>query len=256
MIAEPRAHQHAAGGGGVALVEHQVHDQKHAAETLVERIAGGDLVRNAGVADLLFRTDEPLSHGRYRHEKRARHLFGLEPGDRAQGQREPGFERERRVTAGEDQAEHVVFDSDLGRSIIAAQFLEPGNLVGALSSQRAFAELVDRLVAGGPHQPRARRIGDAVARPLNERRFERGLQGILGEIHVSQGAHQAREHPPVVSAKAVSDFALDAHPGRVRFGCDYMSKIMIGRTSIVPVVADGIFAAIAVASSRFSASIR
>ena len=63
---------------------------------------------DAGVADLALGPDEPLRHGRLGHEEGPGDLGRRHAGQRAQGQRHLRLEGQRRVAAGEHQAEPVV----------------------------------------------------------------------------------------------------------------------------------------------------
>src|SRR5207249_6952921 len=59
-------------------------------------------------ANLALRPHEPLRHGRGGHEERARNLVRLEAAQRAEGERDLGLERQRRMAAGEDEAKAIV----------------------------------------------------------------------------------------------------------------------------------------------------
>ena len=91
-----------------AFVEDQVYDGEDGVEPLWQHVRGRDLERDVRVADLVLRTCEALAHRLERDEKRARDLLGREAAERAQGEGDLGVERERRVTAGEDQLEALV----------------------------------------------------------------------------------------------------------------------------------------------------
>ena len=54
----------------------------------------------------------------FRHEERAGDFVGVEAAQRAQRQRDLRFERERGMTAGEDQPEPIVGDLAVTRQII------------------------------------------------------------------------------------------------------------------------------------------
>ena len=61
---------------------------------------------------------------------------------------------------------------------------------------RAASQAVDRLESSGRNEPGAGICGNAVARPLLERRPERVLQRFFGDVEVAQQADQRREHAP------------------------------------------------------------
>ena len=110
-----------------------------------------------------------------------------------------------------------------------------------LRRERAIAaDAVDRAVARGGHEPRARVGGRAVARPALGGDRERLLRGILGELEVAEEADQRGEDAaPLVAEGLLEDRYHSA----------------IGRTSIAPPMrAAGIRAASSIAASRSSAS--
>ena len=124
------------------------------------------------------------------------------------------------------------------------------------ASNRARApQRVDRLEAAGRDEPRARIRRDAVARPLLERRGERVVQRLLGEIEVAEEADERGEHAPRLGAVDVRRSASrDALIGHRSTCC---ANSMIGRTSIAARSrAEGIRDAIWIASFRSLASIR
>ena len=100
------------------------------------------------------------------------------------------------MAAGENQAKPVVFDRlcvgprgvighrDVGGALGLVERVEP----------LAAAQRVDRLEAAGRHEPGARIRRNAVARPLLERRSERVVQGLLGDVEVTQQTDQRGEH--------------------------------------------------------------
>ena len=96
--------------GGIALVEHQVDDVKHRVETIRQLGVRRHLVGNARGADLGLGADDPLGQGRWAGQERARNLLGREPADLAQRQRQLRVRRQRRVAAGENQPQPIVFD--------------------------------------------------------------------------------------------------------------------------------------------------
>jgi hypothetical protein len=76
---------------------------------------------------------------------------------------------------------------------VRAQFLESREKLG-LARKRALAPYaVDRAVAGGGDDPRARVVGRSIARPAFERGCERVLNCVLGELEVAENADQDRD---------------------------------------------------------------
>ena len=82
----------------------------------------------------------------------------------------------------------------------------------------------------------------AVPGPLLESRREGVVHDFLGQVEVADEANQRGQDPARLSAVE----ALDRHQA---------ARSTIGRTSIEPIRTEGMRAAIAVASSRFGASI-
>jgi hypothetical protein len=135
--------------------------------------------RDAGVADLPLRADEPLRERRFGEEEGACDLGRLEAADEAQRQRDLGLRRECRVAAGEDQFEAFVGD---GRLLVV------GKLLGACEQLRLARECllaadpVDRRVPGRRDDPGARVRGRPVARPA----FGGANEGVLPRIAIER----------------------------------------------------------------------
>lgn len=104
LAAEIGAGQAGAGGGRVALVEHQVDHLQDVAQPLGEFLQGRYLVGNPGLADLVLGPHDALGDGAGRGEEGAGDLLGAQVADLAQGQRHLCLGGQRRVAAGEDQA--------------------------------------------------------------------------------------------------------------------------------------------------------
>ena len=142
LRAQLSPHQVLAGGGGVALVEDQVDDREHGVEAVGQRGVARQLERDPGVADLALGPDQALGHGGVGHEERPRDLRPGQAADRLERQRHPRLGRERRVAAGEQQAEPLV--ADLGQAV-GDRVARLGRLFGAPSCSSALA----RRSAGG-----------------------------------------------------------------------------------------------------------
>ena len=108
LVAEVDAHEVVAARRGVALGEHEVGHAEHGGEAVGELVVGRHPVGDVGVGDLAPGPDQPLGHRRLGHEQRPGDLGRGQAADRAQAERHAGLERQRRVAAGEDQAELVV----------------------------------------------------------------------------------------------------------------------------------------------------
>ncbi len=119
------------------------------------------------------------------------------------------------------------------------------------------AYAVDRLVAPRTDQPRPRIVRHSLRRPLFDRSRKGVLLRFLGQIEIAEQTDQSREDPTRLPAKDFFDIAgsARAHAANGRRRLQPVSG-QIGRTSMLPIRAPGMRAAMAVASSRFLASIR
>ena len=191
-----RARQRVAARCRVAFVEDQVDDVQHRVEPIGQLGEGRYLVRNAGVADLAFGAHDALRQRRGRRQERARDLFGFEPAHLAQRQRDAGVRAQRRVAAGEDQAEAVVFDALV---LVCHAGCRDGLELLGHAAQRGIEpgvppQLVDCLESSGRDQPRARVLRHAFARPRVERRRERVVHRFLGPIEIAEQPNQRGQH--------------------------------------------------------------
>ena len=107
-------------------------------------------------------------------EERLRDLLGGEAADLAQRERHLRVGRQRRVAAGEDEAQAIVLDVFVvpGRRCRREWPRPARRRPPSTIEARAPADAVDRLEAAGRDEPGARVRGHAVARPLLERRPE------------------------------------------------------------------------------------
>ncbi len=256
----------------VALVEHEVEDPQHAVEALRQQLAGRHPVRDAGVADLALGPDEALRERRLWDEERAGDLGRRQAAERPQRQRDPTLQRQRRVTAREDQAKaivgdrHVVVGSDVrldGRQVR----LDHGvarELLGLVTQPAAPAEPVDRPVAGGRRDPRAGVVRDAPLGPDLQGGDERVLDRLLGEVEVAEDADERRDRPSLLLPEQAVDELVGGLGGDAQFvdaaptGGDASAcvKSMIGRTSIDPKRIPGHSSPYRSAASRSGASMR
>ena len=152
----------------------------------------------------------------------------VEPGDRAQRERDPSVEGERGVAAGEEQPQPVIRDL----VHVVSHRLELGDLQrggGLLPAHPFPPEPVDRAVAGRGEQPRGGVARHAALRPRAQRLLAGLLPGLFRQVevvgHPDQGGHGA---PRVVPVGAVDDLGDGRHPSTS------------GRTSIVPACTLGI----------------
>ena len=211
----------------IALIENEIEDGEHGAEPAGKVGLGRDPVRDSRVADLALGPDQPLRHGRLRDEEGMRDLRRGEPAQQPQGQRDLGGLRERRVTAGEYQAQPVVAHGALlGRFVAGVQ---QGSLGLPVLTGRLPAEAVDGPVAGGGDDPAGRARRQAVRWPPLYRHGERVLYRIFGDVEVAEGAGQDGHRAAVLGAEDVFD--LRGRRGR-RAGHQSSVSPWNGRTSM------------------------
>jgi len=144
------------------------------------------------------------------------------------------------MAAGEDELEALVGEHCLVQVVVHGErHLEQ---VGLRGQRAVTADAVDRAIARGDHEPAARIRGDAVARPAFGSDCERLLCGLLGEIEIAEEADQGGDDAsPLVAENLLEQCYISTS----------------GRTSTAPPMrAAGMRAAIAIASSRLSASKR
>ena len=172
----------------VSLGEHEVDHGEHAVEAFGERLDGRDAVRDAGVGDLLLGPQQPLAHRVLGREEDPSDRRRREVRDHLQRQRDPGLHRQRRVAAGEHEAEPIVGDR-LRRS---------GGLVGpdrpAWPPRRAWCVRCScgggrRWPAGGPWSS---------ATPPAGRGCRRGASAASARSAASATASSASSQSPVV----------------------------------------------------------
>ena len=210
--------------------------------------AFGDLIRDAGVANLGFCANDSLSDGAWRREVRVRDLLGRQAAHFAQRQSDLGIGRKCRVAARENEPEPIVFERLVfERDRIDGCFQSPGELGDRSIEADAPAENVDGLEAAGRYQPREGVVRQPIARPAFDGRSKRFVQRLLGEVEVADQANQCGQHPTRVGAVE-------------RFYCAGQRRIAqlntsTGLTSMLPKRADGILDATCNASFRSLASI-
>ena len=210
LAAEIGAHQAVAFGAGIAFVEHQVDDAEHRLQPLGQELARRHLVRNPGVEDLALGAHQPLRRGRLRLEKGARDLPRRQAAERSQRQRHLRRLGDRRVAAGEHQAQAIVLDARRVVPVDASAFRlgrrHVGRLVGVERTGGAPAQQVDGTAPGHGREPGGRRRRQALRRPDLERLGEGVLHRVLGELEVADPPDQAREQARTLgAADAVDD---------------------------------------------------
>jgi hypothetical protein len=202
--------QLAAGGRGrVALVEDQVDDREHGEQPVGQQVIGGHPEGNPGALDLALGAHQSLRHRRLAEKERTRDLAGAQAAERAQCERDLRLGGERRVTAGEDQLQALVWE---GRGVHGVSCRLVLHCLGylqqaGLRGQRTVAtDAVDRAVAGRPHQPRTGVGGLPVVWPARGGDRKGLLRGLLGEVEVAEEADQCSEDPsPLLAEYALQE---------------------------------------------------
>ena len=161
----------------------------------------GHLERHLRRRQRLLGANDALRNRRLGHQKRASDLVGRQAAQKAQRQRGPCVDRQQRMAADEHQPEQVVADEVVGRGIHVGgcQLLVDQGVLAQLLLLAlpggSPAQLVDGAVLGGRHQPGTRLRRHAFGRPLAQRRLERVLRQIFGQVHVAHHARQPGDQP-------------------------------------------------------------
>lgn len=222
---------------------------KHRVETPRQFIASRHLVRDAGIPDLCLRADDALSDGAWSRQIRVRDFLGGQTAHFPKGQCNLRIGRKRRMAAGENEAQAIVFERFLIEgNRVDRGFQLPRELLDGCIEARPPAQHVDRFEAPGGNEPRERVGGQPVARPFLDRGREGFMQCLLGQVEVTDETNERGQDPsrvrPIERLNPVGDRDLA------------QLNTSIGRTSTEPVRADGIRDATCNASFRSRASIR
>ena len=213
--AELPPHERLARGRRVALVEDEIQRGEHGAEPVRQLVVGRHDVRDARVADLPLGAHQPLLHRRLRREEGVRDLRRAQAAEGSERERDPRLGRERRMTAGEDQAQPVVRDGavvHLVHLVLLVRRRERLELLHLVLEPASPAEAVDRLVPRGGRDPRGRVARQATARPDLEGDEEGVLHRLLGEVEVAEHADERRDRPSrLVSEQAVDGLVRNAY---------------------------------------------
>jgi hypothetical protein len=151
--------------------------------------------------------DEPLRHRRLSREERARDLGRGQAADQTQRERDLRLGRQGGVAAREDQREPLVCDRAHRFLLLGLRDeLDESREPGLLRFQRPLPpQAVDREVARGRDDPRPGARRDAVAGPALRGDRERFLDGVLGEVEVTERADQDRDRAPELLPKCLRD---------------------------------------------------
>ena len=168
-------------------------------------VARRHLVGDSSVANLVFCSHDPLRERRRGGEERLPDFLGLEPADLAQGQRDACVGIQRGMAAGEDEPQSIVGDLVVFFKMCLAIGTDERidlrrQLVDHCVEARRAAQAIDRFEASGRDEPRARVVGNAVARPRLERGRKRIMQRLLCAIEVAEQTDERREHAPRIGS--------------------------------------------------------
>ena len=119
-----------------------------------------------------------------------------------------------------DGWQHVNTSSSRSSGMVASSM--SSSTASGTSSSRVFAaqrllaaDAVDRAVARGGHEPRARVRGRALARPALRGDRERLLRGLLGEVEVAEEADQRGDDAPPLIAEGLLEGSYHSCAGRI-----------------------------------------
>ena len=165
-------------------------------------MGGRDRERDAGIADLVFGAREPLAHRLERHQERGRDLLSRQPAQRAQRKAHLRVERQRRMTAREDQLKPLVQKRrGLVHGVLRLVCKLALQLLGFGRQCPLASDAIDRPIARGGDQPAGRVRGFSVMRPTLCGECECLLGGVLGQSDVAQVADQRRQDAPPLIAE-------------------------------------------------------
>src|SRR5690606_17757820 len=144
------------GRRGISLIVDEIDDEQHGIEPLGQLRIRRHLVRDAGIADLALCPNDPLCQRRRRREKGARYLFRGQAADLTQRKGDPGFESDRRVTAGKDKPKAIILEGVYVPLVTPGALDRARHLLDRFVEARASAYSVDCLEAAGRYEPGTR----------------------------------------------------------------------------------------------------
>ena len=225
---------------GVALVEDQVEAREHSGEPFLEQPRGWDAERNTCFEDLALGAHDALRQCRLAHHERPGQLGRAESGDGLQRERDPRFDRERGVTAREQETQSVVFDrrgGDIGGGVGVVVFAtQPRDLAGEVG---VAAQPVEGLAARGGGDPRPGLGRNALLRPHLERDRERILRGVFGQRQIAEPPGETGDHASPFDAHRALDRRehVGSDRARCRRGGDrfaHRTILLARRSCLVP----------------------
>ncbi len=184
------------GGAGLAAVALVIDQIDHLQDGLQARrkfTGFRNAVGNASLANLVFATHQTLRQRRRGDQKTPGDGGGTQSAHFAQRQGDLDIRRQRRVTAGKNQAQTIVINAAVViiKRVFRGEILE----IFQLHLPAVSPDLVDSLEAACGHQPGTGISWHTFEGPLLQGRIESFLQHVFGKIHITQQADQGGEHP-------------------------------------------------------------
>ncbi len=227
-------------GSVMARREHGVDRCQHGSQPVWHLVFVRHPVGNVRLGDLGLGPADALTDRGLGDQEHAGDVDRRQPADGAQGQRDLRLGRQRRVAAGEQQAQAVIATVSFVVVGCSAVGQQAECLLLLRRTLGLTTKAIDRLVARHRGQPGARPIGNAVPAPRVGGHDNSVVQRILGPVDVSCQADEGGQ-----------DLAtLDPNDLVERIDQPASPKSMTGRTSTRPCHAPGICAAQLSASSR------
>jgi hypothetical protein len=146
----------------------------------------------------------------------------LRRGEAPEGSQREGHARlggERGVAAGEDEPQPVVRDGAVVDLVLLAGGHERLELADLVLEPLRPPDAVDRLVARGGGDPRAGIARQAALGPDLERDEEGVLDGLLGEVEVTEHPDERRDRPPRLFPEQAADGLLRSAYRRAPASC-------------------------------------
>ncbi|MCY1366810.1 hypothetical protein D9M69_537160 [compost metagenome] len=174
------------------------------------------MIRDFRIADLRLGAHDALGDGGRGREKGPGDFFRGQVADFPQRQWHLCVGRQGRVAASEDQPQAIVFHVFI-TPVGLLQFLQLRDQQGLRRGKAcAPAQGIDGLEAPGGHQPSPRIVRHAVTLPAFDRDEKRLVQGLFGEVEITQQANQGRKNPPRLFAINPLDLRLNRQPRHLK----------------------------------------
>ena len=199
--------------GRVALVEDQVDDLEHRAQSLRQFLRRGHLVRNRRLSNLRLGAHDALRQRPRSGEEGLCDLLGRQPAHLAQGERNARLRCQGWMTAREDQAKPIILEAVLAFFVgpfrrARLRFEMSHQLVLGRVESCPSTEGVDGFESGRRNQPRSRVAGYSTRRPHAQRSRKGFVHRLLGKIEIPEQADQRGQDSPRIRAiKGVEQFA-------------------------------------------------